>query len=381
MSNIFNRALQALENLKNRMGKSSARRNRAQRARESLNNSDFNRIQKDLDRYRKTGYMTPRLKRYLRALSETRDREYLNEVERRGGSGAAQTTPETEAALDKMLDALGPLGKVIRSVWRNNGAQSSGDQLRAAAEVMKAYGNSESDVSNPAGINQAIDALDQSGLGFESREDAGQLLEDMRAIEARGGVVVDPWNNETPKSQRATTMGETGLSEITHTSNSSNVFSFQYDYTNSTMYVRFKAPELSASVKNHRGAGGMLGIRGKAGKTIVGRTNKPGALYAYYDVPVRVYKRLVAASSAGKAVWDELRIRGTVWGHQYRYSLVQGAIVPGESGALATYVPRRATKNGYKQRSVTEVGTGRRNYVGSSINTSPNRGRPNRGQG
>ena len=59
----------------------------------------------------------------------------------------------------------------------------------------------------------------------------------------------------------------------------------------------------------------------------------PGSLYAYYDVPVDLYRDFLIASSKGVFVWDHLRVRGTIAGHRYSYELV---------GIVNGYVPRQA---------------------------------------
>jgi hypothetical protein len=73
------------------------------------------------------------------------------------------------------------------------------------------------------------------------------------------------------------------------------------------------------------------------------RPNSAGPTYAYYDVPLKKYESFQRASdsSAGKAVWDYLRVRGTNWDHRYRYKLVQ---VTGD------YIPRKATRGGLRTR-------------------------------
>jgi len=79
------------------------------------------------------------------------------------------------------------------------------------------------------------------------------------------------------------------------------------------------------------------------------RTDSPGTTYVYYDVPTAKFDEFQRASeaSAGKAVWDYLRVRGTVWDHQHRYKLVQ---------AHGEYVPRKATKLGFKTRQLAPAG-------------------------
>ncbi|MGV3485956.1 MAG: hypothetical protein ACO1RT_16185 [Planctomycetaceae bacterium] len=109
------------------------------------------------------------------------------------------------------------------------------------------------------------------------------------------------------------------------------------------------------------------GARGGAGPT-----------YAYYDVSVIKANAFQKASeaSAGNAVWDYLRIRGTVAGHQHNYRLVH---VTGE------YVPRKATPVGYRNRAVPALGIGRREFRRNTLPAmrfsrgEPNRAGPNRG--
>ena len=60
----------------------------------------------------------------------------------------------------------------------------------------------------------------------------------------------------------------------------------------------------------------------------------PGALYRYRDVPREVFLAFQRAASKGGFVWDDLRVRGTVSGHQYDYELAG----TGNDG----YVPRQA---------------------------------------
>lgn len=68
----------------------------------------------------------------------------------------------------------------------------------------------------------------------------------------------------------------------------------------------------------------------------------PGSLYGYYEVPVRLFREFQHASSKGKFVWDELRVRGTISGHRYNYALigVVGQFAGGQH--RENYVPRQA---------------------------------------
>ena len=185
------------------------------------------------------------------------------------------------------------------------------------------------------------------------------------------------------------------MSELIRTPGSSNVYSFQYDYAENIMYVRFLAPGINRkSVTNYKSSGGVTAMAGDLGSTVRGKSSKPGALYKYHDVPQKVFRRIVLSDSAGKAVWDNLRDgpNGTIYGHRYKYTLVTGATVPGEGGRPALYVPRKATPGGFRGRSVAMPGRGRRGYASSTLPPSSlgwsnegsvNRGRPvppNRGR-
>ncbi len=140
------------------------------------------------------------------------------------------------------------------------------------------------------------------------------------------------------------------------TPGSSNVFGYYFEFESRTqgiLYVTFLA-QLPG------------GKRGGAGTT-----------YAYYDVPGRKYHQFAKASdsSAGGAVWDYLRIRGTIAGHQHNYRLIQ---------SHGDYIPRKATPKGFRTRHVADVGkAGRRAYRRSTLPerlfARPDRGKPDRG--
>jgi hypothetical protein len=75
----------------------------------------------------------------------------------------------------------------------------------------------------------------------------------------------------------------------------------------------------------------------------------PGPTYAYYDFPRYRFDAFnkEAEDSAGRAVWDFCRVRGSRHAHQHRYRLVA---VSGE------YVPRKATARGFKRRTLIRAG-------------------------
>jgi hypothetical protein len=122
-------------------------------------------------------------------------------------------------------------------------------------------------------------------------------------------------------------------------------------------------------------------------KTGRSRAKVPGPTYAYRGVHPDLFQSFRIANSKGRFVWDELRIRGTVVGHQYAYTLERMA---------QGYVPRRAALvNGQQwllQRTKTaHYADGRSEQVRSihpnqrigsyrPSSNRPNRGNPDRGR-
>lgn len=114
---------------------------------------------------------------------------------------------------------------------------------------------------------------------------------------------------------------------------SSNVYSYYFEPTNQfagILYVTFLHWEPGMPSKDRSG---------------------PGATYAYYDVPRMKYQQFqeTAAESAGKAVWDYLRVRGegNFHVHQHQYRLIQVA---------GDYVPRKASARGFAERTLVAPG-------------------------
>lgn len=105
---------------------------------------------------------------------------------------------------------------------------------------------------------------------------------------------------------------------VPHKANSSNVHSYWYLQNKQILVVRYLSD-----------GGGA------------------GPIYHYYNVPKRVFDSMKSASSKGAFVWDTLRIRGTIFGHQYDYALV---------GTSDQNVPRKATVGGMKPREIVQGG-------------------------
>jgi len=157
---------------------------------------------------------------------------------------------------------------------------------------------------------------------------------------------------------------------------SSNVYSFQFYRRprdlNGILYVTFKKDRIGGlKAGKPRFAGGRRQLHGKRGEVSWhGKTNEPGATYAYFNVSPDVFRRMKGAYSKGKFVWDELRVRGTVYGHRYRYSLVVGQMMDVKGLPGGQYVPRKATPKGFVTRSVADIGTGRRSFISSTLPAS-----------
>lgn len=113
----------------------------------------------------------------------------------------------------------------------------------------------------------------------------------------------------------------TGVMVAVQSSNVHSIgFRFNFDYPlKSKLIIRYKQ-------KNRLGSrSGTVG----------------GPTYEYDDVHPDWFEDLQQVGSKGKWVWDHLRIRGTVAGHQYSYTLTRAA---------QGYLPRRALVNNGIQR-------------------------------
>lgn len=163
-----------------------------------------------------------------------------------------------------------------------------------------------------------------------------------------GGPAGDPGQPEP---------GRTGI-QMFRVTNSSNVHSYGYDITTATLYVRYLSANLDGSkVKFKRNdAGGLQHVSVGKG-AFRGRSSKPGPMYAYFGVPNRVFRAMQGAISKGKFVWDALRVRGSIWRHQYAYKLVAAGVahIGKDSAGRADsimYVPRRASRKGFVRREL-----------------------------
>ena len=279
--------------------------------------------------------------------------------------------------IDKFLSSLGPAGDLLRAVADPSSRSASG-ALKAATGVIRAFGGEAlpGKHATTEEINRGIAAswkfLTENRYQVIPPADAppvagrGRLPFDAETA-TRGGVTKArvPWNNDKTRFRNLPVDHPIITGAFVANFQSSNVHSFGYDIENRFLYVRFWAK------KDGQKAG-------------------PGPLYRYSTVPpataLTLYTASVSGSSIGEWVWDHLRERGTVSGHQYPYELV---------GIMGGYVPRRATLTArgeeYKLRTV-HVGGGhwlssqlpnelvRTVTFGRGEPRPPNNGRPGNGR-
>lgn len=303
----------------------------------------------------------------------------IREVQRYARMGGAMGRMIAE-----LLGTLGPLGTLIKSLIsspareRKSGlqgdVQSALEFLDAVApqtlsgpgrqRARAATGRSVSTIEEQ--VAAAKDFLETQGYQVKSPQD---LRREDKKPTYPGGV---PTETKRGTPRRVVDLNIDGANRrfpVTHPiitkayvmANSSNVHSFSYDIDRFKLFIRFHA-----SGKQGRGK---------------------GTLYAYNAVPPKMFLSLMEAPSKGTWVWDNLRIRGTVSGHQKDYELV--AFTGG-------YLPRKATMTAegetYLQREMPAYNVGSKQFhtvksalptqlVRGAINRgTPNRGKPNRGR-
>ncbi len=353
-------------------------------------------------------------RRFNRAVRDATGRNALNrfqrEVNRYSLSGMAMQ------GVNALLSSLGPIGQAIRaSIGRR---RRPADQLQMAADLLRSYGY-EILGKDPAwsgyqrGETAAREVLENAGYTITP---SGQVKPAQRPFwdtqEGEEGPEVNQLGQPVVQSGRPSASAAPDLTEESRrpvtqpegdddeeqeltvtpeirTPASSNVYSFQYDYRRSILYVRFQEHSINPRAARMSKSGGRTHVKGELGRTVGGKTGGPGALYAYYDVPPRIFERIVRAPSAGGAVWDDLRIRGTAYGHRFRYTLAAGQVVSFD-GQQGVYIPRKVTQQGFRSRTLAIEGAGRRIYGHSALPeerrnfrgrpSRPDRGAPDRGR-
>lgn len=296
-------------------------------------------------------------------------------------AGRARTIPESSGGggpdvLDAIAAKAGPRGDVVKAMLRPAGKPVGTIQkeLEAAAKLLRQFGYA---VESPGG-GQPGQKPGQSGLSGSIRpatpepadehfEEAGPEFGQYRV----GGRLYN-FQPDDPIITGA-------MIPVT----SSNVHSIGFIWNHKspmkgTLKVRFLGTNRNQSPQTRGGK---------------------GPIYHYFGVHPAIFQSFRDAASKGKFVWDRLRVRGTVSGHQYPYELTKLQ--------ADGYVPRQATSrdlgsNGnYREGFVPRTVRGTNGKVYSSVlqeewlsrvknrnnppphviagRGAPNRGTPNRG--
>lgn len=332
---------------------------------------------------------------------------------------------ESARLVGQLLGAMGPMGRLLKSLLRSNSIRTSGleGELDAAVQVLRAFAPHRlaPEWRNPATTGQVADSFEAAiarleaegyevtgpGLPKPMREAPPTLFPSVPRVRPQKPVYVpvtpgttpgrirpqpmrprrpaidDPLTTEeqpflpggVPKTTQTGDRVQVELEgrryPVTHPAitkemvpvTSSNVHSIGYDYDSQTLYVRYLAY--------------TPGSRGRGG---------PGSLYGYSAVSLHQFDALYGSPSKGVWLWDNIRIRGTWSGHRHDYRLV---------AIRNNYVPRKATYVGggrekFVQRTVRvhSKSRGFRSLTSSlpeeyapdlSVYGTPDRGEPNRG--
>ena len=280
---------------------------------------------------------------------------------------------------------FGPIGQLISTLIRPGGQAlaSLTRELDAASDLLKAFGY---DVTKPTStltgsIADVTELLDSDFLPEEvvsSRPGQGRSGRQQPSTAPQPVAPPQP-PMPPPRGPGAGSGGFGGINpddplftgEMIPVT-STNVHSIGYEFNrkrpgDGTLKVRFLAPAPKGVHKT-----------------------RPGSLYHYVNVPPEIFQAFRAAASKGKFVWDRLRIRGTVSGHQYYYWLaaIRDGYVPRQARQIgdAEYFLRRNIQgeNGNVYTSqlqdefVSRIGGGPNRAVPNR--GTPNRGAPNRGK-
>ena len=309
-----------------------------------------------------------------------------NRYARRGGSSMVEALKTIKRRLfDSLIRRLGPLGSLFKALLRPSGRRLADEdkELTAAANLLNAVGPRAS-LSTRDTEDAKIELqklLAKQGFttvapppppptlpaGRPSRKQDGEFEEWKGPLPPRVGSnwVEVKVGNSVRRFKQNDPLLTGAMIDVT----SSNVHSIGYRF-------------------NHADpAKGALLVRflqdGPNGKK-----SGPGALYSYGPIHPDLFLKFRLAASAGKFVWDKLRVRGSATAHQVPYELI---------GVTNGYVPRKATRLGpndfylprsMKARSVKtgEVRTlesalpAQRVRTGQPNRGTPSRGRPNRGR-
>lgn len=250
----------------------------------------------------------------------------------------AASDPNQGRALRRLINQLGPVGRLIESIigifGRTRRAPSRGTPPR--------LGRDRETEINRSNVLDALKQLEDSGWVFgpdgglepPAPPPPGPWVQEapeapnvpsVRRVSQAGDPAPDPEISIRTRTRQESDPYDQGWETMTAwtlTPGSSNVYGFAYDTVANLLYVTYQ---------NEDGTPGPMYSYGSLGK----------------PVPVSLYNAMLTAQSTGRFVWDNLRVRGTVWGHQFPYTLV--------GTGTTEYVPRKATRRGFRTRTISAV--------------------------
>lgn len=290
----------------------------------------------------------------------------INRVAELGGAQPSRYAKKQSdrKIMDTVYRALGPLGEILSAFMRPMGRAIAGSlerELEGAARFLQAFGwGVVKPPSARAGKADEIRAVAEMAekLGFKL-----EPLNKSPGVVQSGPFAVAPPGSDAP-GPAAPTPGpkyrplpgwaehiraRQAAANASRSTPPRERTTIDVDFgTGITKRVKLDDPVLTGEmipvvssnvhsigfdVNTHHPAMGTLKVRflQHNGR---GNSKVAGPLYFYYNVQTEIFRRFQKAASKGKFVWDNLRIRGTVSGHRFDYSLM---------GISRGYVPRKAT--------------------------------------
>jgi len=238
--------------------------------------------------------------------------------------------------LRAFLRQLGPAGRLLDFLARGMTKRGKTDAISAAIELLRAFGFEVLPKPglplSPTELRRAVEAARQFLLWAESQEPIRERVPvyPTRTIQERlkeqgekrtfADYILVPFGRGARRVPATHPLVTGEMVQV----DSTNVHSIGYDLDTGILYVRF----WHKRVRERR----VYYV--------------PGALYGYRGVTPEEFEDFLRAQSKGEWVWDHLRVRGTVSGHQKDYFL---------AGISGGYVPRKAT-----MQVITDPETGER---------------------
>lgn len=276
----------------------------------------------------------------MRELARTMEDELLGAA----GVGFARDVAryaEGKAGWRDVLRDAGPVGRTLDFLAGLTGdlGAASDDDIKNAIQLLEAQGYTVEPPDSSELAKPTAGSYDVEAPGGHAEAGGG--------LHGAGSVGKSPM----PKLPVGTFPG--GLYVPMTVVSSSNVYAIGYDESTLTMRVQYLAAAVNALALKGRGHTGEHRMQGTLGKTVRPERSGPGPVYDYHGVPRQVFLRVFDAKSIGGAIWDQLRVRGTVYGHKFDYELVAASTVNVMTAATSTlgaakkvgfmtYVPRKA---------------------------------------